>query len=168
ASGEACDGAYTGVFNGHVFVSSGQNCMFIGGGVNGEIIVTGGALALFRAKVTGNVRIIGGGEFSIRGGSEINGFLRMDNVSSEVSSNALCGSTVKDNLVVFGNSIPIQIGSMQASCPGNSIGQWLVIRGNTGPIGVYKNQVAKTMTCDSNLSIAGHSNSAEVLGGQCI
>ena len=167
ASGTACDGAYTGVFQGDIEVNSGQNCMFVGGSVTGQVTVLGGNFILSHANVTGKVQITGSSEFSISAGSEIGGVLSINNLSSEVSANALCGSRVTDNLLVYDNAVPIDIGSPQASCPGNVGGHWAVIRNNTGPIRVYNNNIAKMLTCSGNLSIAGRGNSAGVKEGQC-
>ena len=119
ASGTACDGAYTGDFHGDIEVNSGQNCMFVGGSVSGQVTVLGGNFTLSHANVTGKVAITGSSEFSIGAGSEIGGVLSINNLSSEVSGNALCGSRVTDNLLVYDNAVPIDIGSPQASCPGN-------------------------------------------------
>lgn len=142
--------------------------MFVGGGVRGQVTVLGGDFTLSGASVTGKVTITGSSEFSISAGSEIGGVLNINNVGSELSSNALCGARVTDNLLVYDNAVPIEIGSPQTSCPGNVMGQLGVIRNNTGPIRVYNNQIVKTLTCSGNLSIAGRGNSAQVKEGQCI
>jgi hypothetical protein len=166
SSGTTCDGAYIGVFEGNLEVTPDQNCMFVGGGVKGQVFVLGGDFTLSGANVTGNVMITGSSSFSISGNSVINGVLNINNVGSEVFSNPLCGSRVTDNLLVYDNSVPIEIGSPQ-TCPGNVMGQLAVIMNNTGPIRVYNNQIAKTLNCTGNLSIAGRGNSAQVKAGQC-
>ena len=142
--------------------------MFVGGGVRGQVTVLGGDFTLSGASVTGRVMITGPSEFSISADSEIGGVLSINNVGSEVSSNALCGSRVTDNLLVYDNAAPIEIGSPQTSCPGNVMGQLGVIMNNTGPIRVYNNKIAKTLNCTGNLSITGRGNSAQVKEGQCI
>jgi len=167
ASTDACDGAYTGVFQGDIVVTPGQNCMFVGGGVTGNVRVLGGDFTLSQAKVTGYVVIQGPTEFSISAGSEIGGALFIQDLSTTVSHNLLCGTTVRDNLVVHANAVPIEIGSAQASCPGNFIEPDVRISNNTGPIRVYNNRIVKTLSCYNNLSIAGRGNSAGVKEGQC-
>lgn len=167
-SGFTCDGAYTGTFQGDITVTSGQNCMFVGGGVTGNVRALGGDFTLSRAKVTGSVLIQGSTEFFIGAGSQVDGPLFIQDVSTTVSRNPLCGTTVKDNLVVHANAIPIEIGSAQASCPGNAVGSNLDISQNTDPISVYNNRIVKTLSCYNNLSITGRGNSAAVKEGQCI
>jgi hypothetical protein len=166
ASGTACDGAYTGVFKGDVFVSSGQNCMFVGGGVTGRVDVFGGDFTLSRAKVSGDVIIQGPSGFFISD-SEISGVVTIQNVSTRVTRNALCGTTIGGSVIVALNSIPIEIGSAQASCPGNSFGGFVDIEDNHGPIGVYNNR-AQALICGGNISIAGGDNSAGKKIGQCL
>jgi hypothetical protein len=167
SSGTTCDGAYIGVFDGFIEVTPGQNCMFVGGGVTGNVRVLGGDFTLSGAKVTGNVLIQGSSEFFISAGSEVGGILSIQDVSTMVSRNTLCGTTIGGNLDVGLNAIPIEIGSAQASCTGNSIDGFVNILDNTGPIGVYNNRIAKTLNCAANLSIIGRGNSAEAKTGQC-
>ena len=160
AAGSQCNGAYNGFFEGDIVVSADQICMFIGGGVRGNVTVLGGDFTLSHAKVTGNVRIQGWSQFSISAGSEIVGGLTIEDVSS-VSSNKLCATMVAGDLLVSDNAIPIEIGSLQASCPGNSFGRNVVIRNNGDPIQIYNNEIARTLRCTDNLSLAGGNNSAE-------
>jgi hypothetical protein len=63
ASGSPCNGNYNGTFNGSVTVWAGQNCAFFGGGVNGNVTVSGGHLALTNATVTRNYGDPGRGRF---------------------------------------------------------------------------------------------------------
>jgi Putative Ig domain len=166
-SGTECFGAYTGVFTGDIGVSAGQNCMFLGGRVIGNITVIGGDLVLSRARVTGNVQIQGWSEFSIDSGSEIGGDLTAQDLTLNFG-NGLCASRVAGNVSVLDNAIPIEIGSPQSSCPGNIIGGNLAITNNWDSIDVYNNQIARTLSCSGNLSIAGGNNPAQVRQGQCI
>ncbi len=168
ASGNACDGAYIGVFDGNIAVTPDQNCMFVGGGIRGQVTVLGGDFTLSGANVTGNVMITGSSRFSISGNSVINGVLNINNVGSEVFSNPLCGTTIRGNLGVAMNAIPIEIGSAQASCTGNFIDGHVNILDNTGPIGIYNNRIVKALSCFDNISIAGRGNSAGAKAGQCV
>ena len=168
ASGNACDGAYIGVFDGDIAVTPDQNCMFVGGGIRGQVTVLGGDFTLSGANVTGNVMITGSSRFSISGNSVINGVLNINNVGSEVFSNPLCGTTIRGNLGVAMNAIPIEIGSAQASCTGNFIDGHVNILDNTGPIGIYNNRIVKALSCFDNISIAGRGNSAGAKAGQCV
>ena len=167
-SGNQCDGAYTGTFQGDIGVSLGQNCMFVGGGVNGNVLVIGGELTLSKAKVTGNVRIQGSSAFSISPGSEINGDLTIEDVDLGMPRNALCSTRVGNDLFISNNVIPIVIGSPQTSCPGNVVGRNLVIKDNTDSIEVFDNQITRDLTCLRNILIAGGGNSAETKELQCV
>jgi cytoskeletal protein CcmA (bactofilin family) len=142
--------------------------MFIGGGVRGNVTVIGGDFTLSHAKVTGNVRIQGWSEFSITAGSEIDGSLTIENTSSAALRNPLCASRVAGNLLVSDNDIPIEIGSPQASCPGNISGRNVVIKNNADSIEVYDNQITKDLRCFDNISLAGGGNSARDKEGQCV
>ena len=143
--------------------------MFIGGGVRGNVTVIGGDFTLSHAKVTGNVRVQGWSEFSITAGSEIDGNLTIENASSVALLNPLCASMVAGDLLVSDNDIPIEIGSSQASCPGNIFGHNVVIKNNTDAIQVYDNQITNDLTCFDNISIAGGGNSARGdKEGQCV
>jgi len=169
ASGNECNGAYNGFFEGDLGVSADQICMFIGGGVRGNVTVIGGDFTLSHAKVTGNVRVQGWSEFSITAGSEIDGNLTIENASSVALLNPLCASMVAGDLLVSDNDIPIEIGSSQASCPGNIFGHNVVIKNNTDAIQVYDNQITNDLTCFDNISIAGGGNSARGdKEGQCV
>ena len=168
-SGNRCNGAYTGIFVGDIGVALGQNCMFVGGGVNGNVTVIGGDFTLSKAKVIGNVRIQGSSAFSISPGSEITGDLTIENVDLGMPRNALCSSRVGNNLRVSNNAIPIEIGAPQTSCPGNFVGRNLVIQDNADSIQVYNNQIGNDLTCFNNVSIAGGGNSAKGdKEGQCV
>ena len=140
--------------------------MFVGGSVLGNVTVIGGDFVLSHAKVTGNVEIQGWSEFSISSDSEIDGNLTIQDLTLNFSG--LCASRVAGNVLVLNNAIPIEIGSPQSSCPGNIIGGNLAIRHNWDSIDVYNNQIARTLSCAGNLSIAGGSNPAQAKEGQCI
>jgi hypothetical protein len=167
-SGTKCDGAYNGVFEGNVTVASGQNCMFVGGEIRGSVDVIGGDFTLSHARVTGTVVIQGRSGFFIGPSSAIGGQLVIENVSSRVLRNPLCASTVAGDLLISDNAIPIEIGSHQASCAGNVFDRDVIIMNNTGSIQVYNNQIARTLSCRNNLSIAGGGNTAVFRVNQCI
>jgi hypothetical protein len=59
ASGTKCNGVYSGTFKGNLVVTSGQTCIFVGGGVSGSVTELGGKLALSNASVSGNVTVSG-------------------------------------------------------------------------------------------------------------
>lgn len=81
-SGAECDGAYNGVFEGDIGVSLDQNCMFVGGGVRGNVTVIGGNFTLSNALVTGNVRVQGWSQLSMSPDSAIFGDLAIQDVAS--------------------------------------------------------------------------------------
>jgi hypothetical protein len=166
-SGNRCNGNYNGTFQGSITVSAGQNCTFVGGGITGNVTVNGGNLALANAKVTGNVSIQGRSAFSIDQGSEITGTLGIRKDVSRSSTNQICGAKLDGNVVVSTNATPIQIGSSDVSCTGNSFGGNLVIDGNTAATTVYNNTVGKILSCAGNTSITGGGDSAHTRRGQC-
>jgi len=168
ATGNECNGAYFGTYEGDIGVRLGQDCIFVGGVVNGSVTVIGGDFTLSKARVTGNVLIEGSSAFSISAGSEIDGNLTMQDVSSGVSQNPLCASRVAGDLLVSNNDVPIEIGSSQTSCLGNTFGRDATITNNTDSIQIYNNQITRTLTCRYNLSIAGGGNTAPFRTNQCI
>lgn len=168
ASISECNGAYDGFFEGDIAVSADQICMFVGGGVRGNVTVLGGDFILSHAKVTGNVGIQGWSTFSISAGSEIDGNLTMQDVSSGTSQNPICASRVAGDLTVSNSDIPIEIGLPQVSCPGSNFGRDVIIMNNMGSIQIYNNQIARTLSCRGNLSIAGGGNTARIRSDQCI
>src|SRR5262249_57646763 len=52
ASGTTCNGSYNQTFIGNLTVSAGQNCSFIGGGVKGNVLVSGGRLLITKPHTT--------------------------------------------------------------------------------------------------------------------
>jgi len=167
ASGTKCNGAYNGTFTGNLTVSAGQNCMFVGGGVTGNVSVNGGSLAFTNANVRGSMTLQGSTGFSIGTGTTIGGNLNLQNISSGVSMNQVCGTKVAGNVVVYASATPVQIGSPTSSCPGNSFSGNVSVTYDTGSTGVYNNKVAKNLSCSNNTSISGGGNSAVKKQGQC-
>jgi hypothetical protein len=167
-SGSTCNGAYNGTFKGPVTVSAGQNCMFVGGGITGNVTQNGGNLALTNATVTGNIAIQGSAAFSLGPRTTINGNLVVQNVASGSSMNQICGTHVDGNMQVSQNATPIQIGSaLPDSCPGNFVGGNLAVDYNTAAAAVFNNGVTKNLECGSNTSITGGGNTARSKQGQC-
>jgi hypothetical protein len=167
-SGTKCNGSYNGKFQGSVTVSAGQNCTFLGnGGITGNVTMNGGNLVLANAQVTGNMQIQGTSAFSIGPGATIGGNLNIQNVASGVSMNQICGATVSGNVAVSANATPVEIGSPDSSCPGNSFGKNFSVTNNTAATGVYNNNVVKNLSCTNNTSITGGGNSASSKQGQC-
>jgi len=167
ASSTTCNGNYNGTFKGSITVSAGQNCAFYGGGVTGSITVNGGSLALNNAAVGGSLSIQGPSAFSIGPGATIGGNLAIQSTASGSSTSRICEAAVSGNLQALNNAIPIQIGSTDPFCWGNSVGGNLLVQGNTAAIGVYNNIVGKNLSCLSNASITGGGNSAQKKDGQC-
>ena len=167
ASGSACNGNYTGTFQGTITVSAGQNCAFFGGGISGSVSVNGGSLALTNATVTGNLSIQGPSAFSIGPGTSINGNLSIQNVGSASTTSQICQANLAGNLDISNNAIPILIGSPQAFCFGNSFGNNVDLQGNTAAISFYDNSVGKNLSCSNNSSITGGADTAQKKQGQC-
>lgn len=166
-SGTKCNGNYNGTFRGNITVSAGQNCVFVAGGVDGNVTVNGGNLALTNANVTGVVTIQGASGFSIGPASTIGKNLTIQNVASGSTQNRVCQAKVAGNLQVYTNAIPISIGSRQNFCYGNSVDGSVDMQGNTAPLAVYDNLVGKNLACSNNTSITGAGNSAQKKNGQC-
>ena len=185
ASGSKCNGVYQGTFNGSITISSGQTCIFQGGGVTGNILENGGTLIFNRAALGGSLQV-NGGTFSIGPGSTIkSNFAVLDAPRSTVVSQ-LCGTSIGGNVQVNESGTPVSIGSGTA-CPGNIVAGNLSliensaataiynnqVRGNvtdqqnTGLTQVFSNSIGGYLTCASNSSITGGANTATKKLGQC-
>jgi hypothetical protein len=150
--GQSCNNgtANTGVINGNVTVSAGEQCTYtspceikgnltVNGGsvwlncaVDGNLTDNAGMLVLASsAHVFGSVQISQGSTFTLGPGVLIDGNLRIQNVPG-TQLGAVCGTTVKGNLQVQNNTGPIQIGEtpMQQNCPGNTVSGNLTCTGN--------------------------------------
>jgi hypothetical protein len=187
ASGTTCNGAYSGTFTGSPVVSSGQTCVFAGGGITGNVQVKGGSLVLVQSKVTGNVEAIGGGNVSIGPGSTITGNLQIHNLPANAGQSQVCGSTVNGNLDFVNNNSAVLIGSAATSCAGNQVGGDLTVHNNsgattvagntvtgnlddhnnTGATQVFNNTVGNNLACQQNSTITGGGNTAKTKQGQC-
>jgi hypothetical protein len=182
----ACNGAYSGTFVGNLKVSTGQTCIFMGGGVTGNITQTGGNLILSGTTVGGNVQIQGGGTFSIAGSARIIGNLQIQNLPASSIQNQVCGVDVSGNLTYQNSAAPVAIGAA-AMCPGNTVGGNLQVGTNaaavgitgntvtgdlqvqndTGPTAVFSNHVGNNLQCSGNTTITGGGNTASQKQGQC-
>jgi lysophospholipase L1-like esterase len=182
----ACNGTYYGTFVGNLNVASGQTCIFVGGGVTGNITQTGGNLVLSGTTVGGNVQVQGGGGFSISGFARIVGNLQIQNLPASPVQNQVCGLSVSGNLTYQNSNAPIEVGAA-TMCPGNTVGGDLqvgsnagavrivgnTVRGNlqvqndTGSTMVLSNNVVKNLQCSGNTVITGAGNTALEKQGQC-
>jgi hypothetical protein len=182
----ACNGFYSGTFPGNLNVSTGQSCIFVGGGVRGNITQAGGNLILSGTTVGGNVQIQGGGAFSIGGFARIIGNLQVQNLPANANPNQLCGVTVTGNLAYQNSGAPIGFGAA-TMCPGNTVGGDLQVHNNFANVGVVgntvlgnvqiqnnigsttvsSNHIGKNLQCSGNSTITGNGNTALQKQGQC-
>jgi hypothetical protein len=186
-----CNGAYSGTYVGNLTVSAGQTCIFVGGGVTGNIMQSGGELVLAGSTVGGNVQVQGGGMFSLSGGTsgptKIGGNLQVQNLPASTSQNQICNVTVSGNVEFQNNQAPVEIGGT-SMCPGNVVHGNLQVQNNTAAAAVYNNivtgnlqiqnntgsamvfgnGVSKNLLCDGNTTISGGGNTAHQKQGQCV
>ena len=71
-----CNGAYNGIYRGDLHVTEGEVCIFVNGGVTGDIHQDGGTVELIGSSV-GHDMQVQGGNFSVTDGSEIHGNLQI-------------------------------------------------------------------------------------------
>ena len=167
ASGGQCDGAFNGTFKGSIEVAPTQNCLFVGGAIDGNVTVLGGNFLLSKAVVNGHVEIQGFSQFSIGPSSTIKGNLVIKNVTGQTASE-VCGSVVEGALQVKDNAIPIDIGSADGSCVGNVVGAVMHVEANTGPLAIFANHILGPLICANGPLISGAANSASVKTGACV
>jgi hypothetical protein len=187
-SGTACNGTYSGIFQGNLTVSAGQNCIFVNGGVTGNVQQNGGNLELIQSQVGGNVQVNGGGTFTLGPGSTIGGNLQIQSLPSGPGQNQVCGTTVNGNLQFQASGTALLIGSTNpASCAGNNVGGDLQVQNNTAattvagntvggnlqdnnntaPTQVFTNMIGNNLQCAGDTSITGGANTAKSKQGQC-
>ena len=189
ASTTACNGAYSGTFSGNLKVSAGQTCVFVNGGVTGNVQLDGGALTLAESNIGGNLQISNNATFTIGPGTIVNGNLQVQNLNSGLAPGQICGTTVHNDLQFHNNDTGATIGSPSSSpaCAGNTVGGNLQVfnnsgattvdgniatgnlddHNNTGPTQVFNNIVGSNLTCQQNTSITGGGNMAKSKSGQC-
>jgi hypothetical protein len=185
ASGTKCNGVYNGTFKGSILLTSGQTCIFVGGGVTGSVVEAGGNLVLNNAIVGGNITVTGG-TFSIGPPVTIKGNLAILALPKSAAPAQVCGALIGGGLQVVGNATPVLIGAA-SGCPGNNVsgnllvsnnaasvsidnntvGGSLVDLDNSKPTQVFFNQIKGILTCTANPAISGGGNTATKKQGQC-
>ena len=186
-SGSACNGTFNGTINENVTVRSGQECVLIGGTVNGNISQTGGTLTISHLTVKGNLQVQNGGTVSVGPNALIQGNLQIQNVPASAAASQICRATVQGNVQVQNTGGAVQIGSASAGCAGNIISGNLQVQNNAGATGVVgnivsgnlqdqnntaptqvtDNTVTNILQCENNTSITGGGNTASLKQGQC-
>jgi hypothetical protein len=142
-SSSSCDGTYAGTFSGNLTVSSGQTCIFTGGGVTGHVTQTGGKLMLTNATIGGNVHVEGDSTFSIGPLTTIDGNLQIRNIPESTTTNTVCNTNVKGNVELDDVGSGVEIGSATpTTCGSNSVGGNLHAQSNTGATEIYGNSVS--------------------------
>jgi hypothetical protein len=151
SSGGSCNGAYNGTFNGNLTVSAGQNCIFMNGGVTGNVQQNGANVTLIQSQVDGNVQVNGGSTFIIGPSTTIKGNLQIQSVPTGSGQNQVCGSTVNGDLQFQSSGTAAEIGAASpASCAGNKIGGNLTVQSNSAAITVVGNTVSGNLMVQSN------------------
>ncbi len=187
-SGTTCNGSYNKTFIGDITVLPGQSCVFVGGGVTGNVLVQGGYFGIGTAAVTGNVEIDGNSTFAIGESANIGGNLGIHDLTASSTQSKVCGATVIGNFESHNNAAPVAIGGTNPLlCAGNTIGGDLdvhnniaativdsnVVNGNLtdhnndGATQVTGNFVKSTLDCNQNIAITGGTNFAAQKKGQC-
>jgi hypothetical protein len=187
-SSTTCDGIYNKTFVGDITVLPGQKCVFLAGGITGNVQVKGGRFEVRYATVGGNVEVNGDSTFSIGPSATITGNLEVHNLSSSAAQNQVCGANVNSNVEVHNNAAAVAIGAQdQSSCQGNTIGGTLDVHNNSasttadgntvsgdlqdhdnsGPSEVFKNLIKGNLDCHQNSSITGGLDSAKQKQAQC-
>jgi hypothetical protein len=186
AAGNKCNGIYDGTFKGNLTVSAGQTCIFVGGGVTGNVVENGGTLILTNAAVGGST-VVNKGTFAIGSGTSIKGNLSILEPPKSAVQSTVCGATIGANLQVLESSTPVAIGNGTAACPGNTITGNLNVSGNNAAVAIYNNAVGGSLldlanakptqvfsnhvkgilSCLADSGITGGSNTASLKLGQC-
>ena len=142
-SSSSCDGTYAGTFNGNLNISSGQTCIFTGGGITGHVTQTGGELLLTNATIGGNVHVEGDSTFSIGPLTTIGGNLQIQNIAESTTTNTVCNTNVKGNVELDDVGSGVEIGSATpTTCGSNSVGGNLHAQSDTGATEIYGNSIS--------------------------
>jgi hypothetical protein len=153
----ACNGVYNGTFHGNLTVSAGQNCVFVGGAIDGNVTLNGGNLQLTNVTVSGNVQIQqGDATFSLGPSATIDGNLQIQNIPSGTAQNQVCDTQILGNLQYQNDGTAVQIGSASPTCTGNTIGGNLQVQNNTADTTIDDN------TVKGNLQVNGDSGTTDV------
>jgi hypothetical protein len=150
SSGGACNGVYNGTFQGNLTVSAGQNCVFVGGAIQGNVQLNGGNISLTNTTVTGNVQLQGGGTFSIGPSATINGNLQIQNIPAGAAQNQVCDTEIIGNVQFQNNGTAVEIGSASPACTGNRMGGNLQVQNNSAPITAIDNSVTGNLEVSNN------------------
>jgi len=141
-SGTACNGAYTGAFQGNLTVSAGQVCMIDGGKVTGNVTSNGGIVRLYGATVTGNLTISGtatGSGASLTHqicASSVQGDVQFQNDVNSLAAGGgqACLNTIGGNLQVHNNTLAATLALTYNKVTGN-----IQVQSNAGPVTVSNN-----------------------------
>jgi len=147
-TGSTCDGVYRGGFSGNLQVSAGQNCVFVGGVIDGSVQVNGGSLMLSNTTVDGNVQVSGGGTVDIGPAATINGNLQIRGGSAGGGLSEVCDTRIAGNVQVRDTGGEVRLGSSSPTCAGNAIGG--------------------ALQCYGNVSLTGGAHRGPVLCGRCL
>lgn len=171
ASGNSCNGVYNGTFQGNLKISAGQDCVFVGGTIVGNVQLDGGNLSLTNTVVNGNVQAQNGGSFSIGPSATINGNLQAHNLPAGGAGNQVCDSHITGNLQYQNSETPIEIGSGSPTCTGNTIGGNIQFHNNSAQGLISDNSINGNLQCQNDTPAAsGIADSNTVVGqkqGEC-
>ena len=165
-SGNACNGVYNGTFQGTLTISAGQNCVFIGGTINGDVRLSGGNLSLTNTVVNGKVQAQNGGSFSIGPSVTINGNLQAHNLPAGGAGNQVCDSVITGNLQYQNSETPIEIGSGSPTCTGNTIGGNVQFHNNSAQGLISNNTINSNLQCQNDTPPASGIAGSNTVGGQ--
>ena len=165
SAGNACNGVYNGTFQGNLTVSAGQNCVFVGGTINGKVMLDGGTLSLTNTVVNGNVQLQNGGGFWIGPSATINGNLQAHNLPAGGAGNQICDSVVTGNLQYQNSETPVEIGSGSPTCTGNTIGGNVQFHNNSAQGLISNNTINGNLQCQSDSPAASGIAGSNTVGG---
>jgi hypothetical protein len=149
-SGTACNGVFNGTFHGDLTVSAGQNCVFVGGAIDGNVQLDGGNLSLTNVIVSGNVQLQNGGSFSVGPSATIDGNLQAHNLPAGGAGNQVCDSRITGNLQYQNSATPVEVGSGSPTCTGNTIGGDLQFHNNTADTTASGNSINGNLQCQND------------------
>ena len=157
---------YNGTFQGNLTISAGQNCVFVGGAINGNVRLDGGNLSLTNVVVSGNVQLQGGGSFSIGPSATINGNLQAHNLPAGGAGNQVCDSQITANLQYQNSGTPVEIGSGSPTCTGNTIGGNIQFHNNNAQGLITNNSINGNLQCQNDTPAASGIADSNTVGGQ--